>query len=266
MDGLRLGIIGAGNMARAILDGVVSAGLFQPEQITVSNPHPDKLEHPKALGAKVTLDNREAASAADILLLAVKPQKFEEVLSGLAGCCGGKCVVSIAAGISTDWIRARLPGAFVVRVMPNTPLRLKQGAAAVAQAPDVPDGLFRQVCDMFSAAGLVSIIPESQMDVVTAVSGSSPAYFFRMADAMTRWAAEQGMEPETALELSAAAMKGAAEMLLHAGQTAGELTRQVCSPGGTTLAALSAFDEGGFDALMAEAMSRCAARSKELGK
>ena len=134
---LRLGFIGAGNMATAILDGVLAEGLFPPERIIVSNPHTDKLEHPKSLGAQVTCDNRDVAAAADLIVLAVKPQKFEEVLAGIEDCCAGKCIVSIAAGISTDWIRSRLPGAVVVRAMPNTPLQLGQGATVVAQAPKI---------------------------------------------------------------------------------------------------------------------------------
>lgn len=266
MDNMRLGLIGAGNMSIAILDGVVTKKLFAPEHIIVSNPHTDKLEHPKALGVQVTCDNRVVAETADLIILAVKPQMFENVLAGICDCCTGKCVVSIAAGISTDWIRVRLPGALVVRVMPNTPLQLGLGATAVAQTPDVPAELFRRVCDIFAAAGSVSVIPESQMDDVIPVSGSSPAFFFRMVDVMVRWASEQGMDPQVALELAAAAMKGSAEMLLRSGKTAGELTRQVCSPGGTTLAALSAFDDRDFDGLIADAMTRCTRRSRELGK
>lgn len=266
MEGLCLGFIGAGNMATAILDGVVKGRLFTPEHILISNPHTDKLEHPKALGVQVTCDNKAVARSADLIILAVKPQMFEEVLGGISNLCAGKCVVSIAAGISTEWIRARLPGALVIRVMPNTPLQLGLGATAVAQAPDVPAELFQRVCDIFAAAGSVAVIPESQMDDVTAVSGSSPAFFFRMADVMVRWAIGQGMDSRVALELTAAAMKGSAEMLLQSGKTAGELTRQVCSPGGTTLAALGAFDDRGFDDLIADAMTRCTRRSRELGK
>ena len=267
MNGRNLGIIGAGNMATAILDGVVNNKLFPPEHITISNPHTDKLEHPKSLGVRTTVDNTVVAQASDLILLAVKPQKFEIVLSEIGQYCGdGKCVISIAAGISTDWIRTRLPGALVVRVMPNTPLQLGLGATAVAQAPGVPADVFQLVCSIFAAAGSVSVIPESQMDDVVPVSGSSPAFFFRTADVMVRWAQAQGMDPQAALELAAATMRGAAEMLLRSGKTAGELTRQVCSPGGTTLAALTAFDDMGFDTLVSEAMTRCANRSRELGK
>lgn len=266
MEELRLGFVGAGNMATAILDGVVSKKIFKPEQITVSNPHSDKLEHPKSLGVHVTCSNEEVAKVSDIVVLAVKPQMFEAVLSGMAELCTGKCIVSIAAGISVAWVRERLPGAYVVRVMPNTPLQLGMGATAIAQAPGVPEELFRCVCSIFSAAGSVAVIPECQMDDVIPVSGSSPAFFFRMADVMVHWAQKQGMDGRVALELAATAMKGSAEMLLKSGKTAEELTRQVCSPGGTTLAALTAFDDRDFDGLISDAMTRCTHRSKELGK
>lgn len=266
MSELRLGFIGAGNMATAILDGVVSKKVFCAEQIMISNPHPDKLEHPKSLGVYVTTSNKEVVTNSDIVILAVKPQKFEDVLAELNDLCSGKCIVSIAAGISVSWIRNHLPGASVIRVMPNTPLQLGLGATAVAEALDIPSDLFRRVCNIFSAAGSVSVIPEKQMDDVIPISGSSPAFFFRMADVMVRWAQEQGMDPKTSLTLAAEAMKGSAEMLLSSGKTPNELTRQVCSPGGTTLAALSAFDDHGFDALIYDAMSRCVLRSKELGK
>ena len=266
MNQLRLGFIGAGNMATAILDGVISKQVFQAKQIMISNPHSDKLEHPKALGVGVTTSNEEVVLNSDIIILAVKPQKFEEVICSIRDLCAGKCIVSIAAGISTAWIMDRIPDASVIRVMPNTPLQLGLGATAVAEAFDVSDNLFQSVCSIFSAAGSVAVIPESQMDDVIPVSGSSPAFFFRMADAMVHWAQGQGMDPEVALELAATAMKGSAEMLLSSGKSANDLTKQVCSPGGTTLVALTAFDDHDFEGMIYDAMSRCTQRSKELGK
>lgn len=266
MNQVRLGFIGAGNMATAILDGVVTKRVFSPDHIMISNPHPDKLEHPKALGVGITTSNEEVVINSDIVILAVKPQMYESVIADIRNQCTGKCIVSIAAGISTTWIQERIPRASVVRVMPNTPLQLGLGATAIAEAPAVSDDLFQCVCSIFSAAGSVAVIPESQMDDVIPVSGSSPAFFFRMAEVMVRWASEQGMDPGVSLELTAAAMKGSAEMLLSSGKSANELTRQVCSPGGTTLAALTAFDDRNFDSLIYDAMSRCSRRSKELGR
>ena len=266
MTHLRLGFIGAGNMATAILDGVINKQVFPAKQITISNPHSDKLQHPKDLGVNITNSNEEVVSHSDIIILAVKPQMYEKVLADLHDLCFGKCIVSIAAGISTTWIRERLPGTSVIRVMPNTPLQLGLGATAIAESPDVPEELFGCICSIFSAAGSFAVIPEAQMDTVIPVSGSSPAFFFRMTDVMVRWAREQGMDPDVSLQLAAAAMKGSAEMLLSSGKTATELIQQVCSPGGTTLAALTAFDDRDFDSLISDAMSRCALRSKELGK
>lgn len=266
MNQLRLGFIGAGNMATAILDGVVSKQVFQPDHISISNPRSDKLKHPQELGVNVTNSNQEVAANSDIIILAIKPQMFETVLPELKDSCCGKCIVSIAAGISTAWIGERLPGASVIRVMPNTPLQLGLGATAIAEAVDIPADLFRCVCSIFSAAGSIAIIPETRMDEVIPVSGSSPAFFFRMVDVIVRWAQEQGMDPEVSLQLAAATMKGSAEMLLFSGKSASELIQQVCSPGGTTLAALTAFDDFDFDHLIYDAMNRCVSRSKELGK
>ncbi len=263
---MRLGFIGAGNMATAILDAVVSRKIFLPEHIMISNPHVEKLEYPRSLGVRITCDNRQVVHFADLIVLGVKPQMYEQVLSGIADVCGGKCFVSIAAGISSEWLRKRLPDCHIIRVMPNTPLQLEMGATAVAQAPDVPEDMFRVVRDIFSSAGSVAVIPEEQMDAVIPVSGSSPAFFFCMADIMVRWAEEQGIDSGIALELAAAAMKGSAEMLLRSGKSAQELTRQVCSPGGTTLAALTAFEDHDFEGLLRDAMERCARRSVELGK
>lgn len=253
-------------MATAILDGVVRNGLFSPSDIIISNPSAQKLHHPQSLGVNVTCDNKAVVSAADVIILAVKPQKFEEVIDEIKDLCVGKCFVSIAAGISTQWLSERLQGANVIRVMPNTPLQLGMGATAIAKAEQVPDELFQITCDIFSEAGEVSVISEELMDHVIPVSGSSPAFYFRMVDVIVKWASENGMDADVALILAATTMKGAAEMLLHSGKTAEELIQQVCSPGGTTLAALSAFDDGNFDAVIRDGMDRCTARSKELGK
>ena len=132
MNQLRLGFIGAGNMATAILDGVVAQHVFQADRIIISNPHSEKLEHPKALGVRVTNSNEEVVENSDIVILAVKPQMYEAVIEEICDQCAGKCIVSIAAGISTAWLRARVPDADIVRVMPNTPLQLGLGATAVA--------------------------------------------------------------------------------------------------------------------------------------
>jgi pyrroline-5-carboxylate reductase len=253
-------------MSCAILGGLLGRKLVWPDQVSVADPVADKLEQLRATGVILTPDNGAVARFSDILILGIKPQVFEDVLPGLSDCVAGKCVVSIAPGISTGYLKNRLPGAYIVRVMPNTPLLVGKGATAVAEARDVPPEMFRAVVEIFSSSGEVAVIPEDRMNAIVAVSASSPAFFFRMIDAMAAEARRQGIDGDLAVRMAARTMEGAAAMLLQSGKTAGELTAQVCSPGGTTLAALSAFDEMGFDALISEAMVRCSRRSEELGK
>ncbi len=262
----KIGFIGGGNMAGAIIAGILNRGQVQPGSITVSDPEACRLKAFERLGVGVMSDNRALANASNLLFLAVKPQMYEEILSELGDCTAGKFVVSIAPGISTGYLRRRLPGAAVIRVMPNTPMLVGKGATAIAAADGLSDEGFQFVKDIFSSAGNVEVIPESQMDDIVAVSGSSPAYFFRLADAVVSEAKSAGIDPAVALRLIAHTMEGSARMLLSGEKSASELTNQVCSPGGTTLAALSAFDEMGFDNLIAEAMRRCTKRSLELSR
>ena len=262
----RLGLVGAGNMNTAILKGVLGQGSVRPEQVWLSNRHADKLAYFASLGVHTTTDNRLVAARADLLILGIKPQMFGDVLPELRDLTAGKCVVSIAAGITAGYLRQELPGAKVVRVMPNTPLMVGMGATAVARSKDLSPEELQRVMDLFAAAGMVALVDEGQMDDIINVNGSSPAWFFRMADVMVKRAVASGIEADTALRLTAKTMEGAARMLLASGKTPEELCRQVCSPGGTTLASLSAFEERDFDGLMLDAMERCTRRSKELGK
>lgn len=264
--GKALGFIGTGNMTSAILTGVLKQALASPGDIWLSNRSPEKLASWRELGVHVTLDNVALTKSSELIILGIKPQVFETVVPQIAPYTTGKCVVSIAAGISTAYLKERLPGAMVVRVMPNTPMKLGKGATVVAQAPEVPEEVFHFVCSLFEAAGSVAVIPEEQMDDFIAVSGSSPAFFFRMAAAMVDAAQNAGIDPGLALQMAAQTMAGSAAMLLETGDTAQELTRQVCSPGGTTLAALTAFDDHRFEEMIAQAFARCAQRSRELGK
>lgn len=262
----RIGFIGAGNMASAIVNGAGRCCIVMPENVWMSDPQLEKMASFRSRGVNVTTSNVEVADEANIIVLAVKPQMFDQVLPELVGHVEGKCVVSIAAGISTSYIKERLPGAYVVRVMPNTPMLIGRGISAIAQAPEVPAAYFDAVLELFNAAGETVLVEEEQINAVIAVSGSSPAYFFRFAAAMVEEGVKMGLDPEVALKLAAVTMEGSAGMLLKSGKTAQELTQQVCSPGGTTLAALTAFDDEGLEAMVAEAMVRCVKRAEELGK
>lgn len=263
---LQLGFIGAGNMSNAIINGILKSGSLSPKYIMISNRHPDKLESFKARGIHTTMENQEVARWADMVILGIKPQMFGDVLPEISTALAGKGVVSISPGYSVAYLKRILPGCHVMRAMPNTPLLLGKGVTAVAAAPQVPVQLFHALMEAFSTAGEVFVVPETLMDTVIGVSGSSPAFFFRMAGAMVQEAKERGMGPDQALRMVALTMEGAAKMLLDSGKSASELTHQVCSPGGTTLAALSAFDEFKFEDMISQAMDRCEKRSMELGR
>lgn len=261
-----LGVIGAGSMGSAILQGALDAGVMSPEQVWLANPHPEKMTPFGEKGVHTTTSNLEAVRNVDILLLAVKPQVLPGVLEEIRPETAGKCVISIAAGISRPWLEQQLPGAWVICVMPNTPLMLGCGASAVTERGNVPEDYYDFALRLFSAAGLVTQLPADRMNEIIPVSGSSPAFFFRMVSLMVQAAEKRGIDPETALQMAAKTMEGSARMLLESGRTAAELERQVCSPGGTTLAGLTAFDELGFDRMIDLAFDRCVRRAYELGK
>lgn len=266
MNNFMLGVIGAGNMGSAILQGALDSGVMLPKQVWISNPHSEKLTPFGDRGAVTTNSNLELVNAVDIVLLAVKPQRISEVLEEIRPYVEGKCVVSIAAGISREWLQAQLPGAYIICVMPNTPLMLGCGASAMTERGNVPEEMYDCVYQVFSAVGLVQILPADKMNEIIAVSGSSPAFFFRMISLMVRAAEKQGIDPDVALKMASKTMEGAALMLQNSGKTAQELEKQVCSPGGTTLAGLTAFDDLGFDQMIDEAFVRCTKRAYELGK
>ena len=253
-------------MTSAILGGALRGNIVLPEYVYLSNPHMEKMEHFRSQGVHVPLSNTEVADHSDIIVLAVKPQKFDDVLPELSGHVAGKCIISIAAGISGAYIHSHLPEASIIRAMPNTPLQIGKGITSLTRCGEVPDFYFDAATELFRGAGEIVVVSEEQINAVIALSGSSPAYFFRFADAMVQKGVSLGLDEEMALKLTACAMEGAAGMLMKSGKTPQELTRQVCSPGGTTLAALSAFDDADFNDMIARALERCVIRAEELKK
>jgi len=265
MQNFNLGIIGAGNMAGAIINGVLTNGLLSAQSLYVSDTDESKLQALKDKGVRLCASNSEVVKHADVIVLAIKPQSMREALEQVKGQTAGKCLVSIAAGVPSSFIKSILgEDSYVVRVMPNTPMLLGQGAIAVAQAPYVPQALYDAAVSVFSCSGQVVFLPEEQLNEIIGVNGSSPAFFFRMAKAMRDAARKQGIDPDVALSLIIKTMEGSAAMLRASGRTPEELIKQVSSPGGTTVAALCAFDELKFDALIEEAMARCTRRAYEL--
>lgn len=261
---MKIGIIGAGNMSSAITKGLLSAKTA-PGDIFVSDISMEKLEAAAAVGVRVGT-NEEAAAFADLIILAIKPNIYEKVLPALAPYVKGKLVVSIAAGITIGFASSLLPGARVVRLMPNTPALVGAGMTAISFAPPATAADAEMVDAIFSSLGRCIMVPESLMDAVVSVSGSGPAYAYMLIRAMAQGGVSGGLPKEDALLLAAQTVYGAAKMVLETGEHPSVLCDNVCSPGGTTIAAVEALEACGFTAAVLEAERKCAEKSAALKK
>ncbi len=267
-EDLRLCFIGAGNMAGALIRGLVSQGTVSASNLVASDPDAKRLDLlAKDLGIRVTSDNASAVSDADIVVLATKPQVLGDVLPGLADALDPKaCIVSIAAGISTAYIERHLAeGVRVVRTMPNTPALVGAGATAIAPGAHATDEDLAVAQRLFESVGTVVRVPESQLDAVTALSGSGPAYVFSMVEALRDAGIREGLDSEQALRLAAQTLFGAAKLLLEGDESPEGLRKKVTSPGGTTEAGIEALSKGRFHEAVFGAVRAAARRSAELG-
>lgn len=258
--------IGGGNMAQALIGGLLSRGLAST-RVTVSDPVEKVRELLLEKEINVTENNRDAIQNADVVVLAVKPQVLAAVLKPLHGLFEGKLIISIVAGAEVDSI-ARLTGAArIVRVMPNTPALVQTGAHGLF-APVAVDAEDRQLASQILAAtGLtIWVDVESQIDVVTAVSGSGPAYFFYMMESMIRAGKNLGLDEKVATALTLQTALGAAQMAITSSNTPSELRKNVTSPNGTTQAALEVFDRAQISQNIQAALAAAQKRSQELAQ
>lgn len=264
-----LAFIGAGNMARAIIGGLVSNG-FPAEKIRASSPTVSRLADLASQGLFVSADNNEAMQSADIVILAVKPQMFKAVLQPLATAAAENkpLFISVAAGITSNSINQWLGGnQAIVRCMPNTPALVKMGANGLYANTQVSQAQRDQAENVLSATGLTLWVEqEEQLHAVTAVSGSGPAYYFLFMEAMINAAQKQGLTKDVATQLTLQTARGAAEMALLSDVDPAELRRRVCSPNGTTEQAIRSFQANQLEALVDSAMQACASRSVEMAK
>ena len=262
-----LGFIGCGNMAQAMLRGILQKGLYTCDQIIVSRRNERELSKLKEeFCIQVTTDNKEVAKKADVLILAVKPFQFETVISEVReDVREDTLVVSIAAGQTMANIE-RLFGKNIrlVRSMPNTPALVLEGAAGVCFHPNVPESDKRTVMDIFSSFGIAHEVSEALMDTVVGVSGSSPAYVFMFIEAMADAAVAEGMTRAQAYEMAAQSVLGSAKMVLETGKHPGELKEMVCSPAGTTIEAVRTLEKTGFRSSVIEAVKACVKKAKEM--
>ncbi len=276
----KIAFIGVGNMATAILNGITSGDrcLVPWTNIVLFDRNPEKLERYVQMGATVATSLENAVSVSDCVFLCVKPQNFAEILPLISGVIDAqkKLFVTIAAGISIKKISDYTHGAPVVRVMPNTPMLIGQGVSAICRSENVSDSDFDFICDVFSSAGKVIRIRESEMNRIISVTGSSPAYVFMMIKAMYEGAAAQGLLSDGASDSGLSDKElidsicdtiiGSAMLMKSGNKTPDEQIKTVCSKGGTTERAVAELERYEFYKAFADAMAKCTERAEELGK
>ncbi|MBO5487124.1 MAG: pyrroline-5-carboxylate reductase [Eubacterium sp.] len=262
-----IGFIGCGNMAQAMLKGILEKGLYGPEDIIVSRRNGEALAQlHRELGVQTTTDNNEVAKKADILILAVKPFQFADVIPPLASCIKeGTLVISIAAGQTIANIE-NLFGKTIklVRTMPNTPALVLEGATGMCFNSHVTEEEREKAIRLFESFGIVEVVSETMIDTVIGVSGSSPAYVFLFIEAMADAAVADGMPRAQAYRMAAQSVLGSAKMVLETGKHPGELKDMVCSPAGTTIEAVRVLEEKGFRSAVIEGQKACVKKAKEL--
>lgn len=264
-----VGFIGAGNMADALIRGIVGRGILPRERIWATN----RSNRPRLLGLKerygilTTPVKPPLLDASDVLIVAVKPKDMPEVLGEIHGAVrADQLVISVAAGVPLKAIEGQLAGVPVVRAMPNTSAAVQASVTALAQGQSATDDHLRVSEELFRAVGEVLTVPEDIMDVVTGLSGSGPAYVYRFIEALIAAGTELGLTEHLAKQLAVHTLVGAARMLSEPDADSVELRRRVTSPGGTTQAGLTALEERGFAAAVKEAVRRAAERAAELAK
>ncbi len=266
---MKLGFIGGGNMAFAIAGGVLASELCAESDMYISDPNDAALEKFSALGVSVSTQNKNALQA-DYIILAVKPFIMPLVLTELrekySDLIADKVFITIAAGIDIGTIKEALGyDAKVVRVMPNTPAMALAGMSVItAEHEPVTNDEYDTVIKIFKAVGEVEILPESLLNSVIALSGSSPAYVFMMIEAMADAAVRDGITRPAAYRLAAQSILGSAKLLLETGKHPGELKDMVCSPRGTTIEAVKKLEECGFRSAIIEAMEACTDKANNL--
>lgn len=264
----KVGFIGGGAMAEALLRGMLGAKLLHAGQCTVSDVVGERLTYLAAkYGVNIASDNQLIAKESDIIFLAIKPQHVDTVLNMAAPCIAQtSLVVSIAAGICLKTLQDHLPRVPIVRVMPNTPVAVGEGMSALALGQFAKPEHGALVAKMFDSVGKTVTVDESLMDAVTGLSGSGPGYAFVLIDALADAGVKVGLNRETAITLSAQTLLGAAKMVLATGEHPAKLRDMVTSPAGTTIAGIHVLEQRGVRAALMDAVVAASQRSRDMGK
>ena len=263
-----IGFLGGGNMAEALIRGLVQGGHVPAAQISVSGPRRERMDElATRYGVTATTDNREVAKHAEILVLSVKPQILEKVAREVAGVVhAGGLVISVAAGIDTATLESLFPATRVVRSMPNTPALVRAGATAICAGQHATEQDLALAKQLFDAVGITVTLDESQLDAVTGLSGSGPAYVFLVLEALADAGVKVGLSRRNAQRLAAQTVMGSAKLLLDTDEHPGKLKDMVTSPGGTAIAGLHTLEQGGLRTTLINAVETATNRARELGR
>ena len=264
---MKLGFIGTGNMAGAIMGGVIKSNVFKPEEIIGADLFAPGREKVKELyGINVTDSNIEVIEKSEVVIFSVKPQFYADVIQEVKDLVRPEqLIITIAPGKTLAWLAEQFgKDVKIVRTMPNTPAMVGEGMTAVCPNEHLTEDEIAYVKSLLESFSRAEIVPERLMDVVTAVSGSSPAYVFMLIEAMADAAVSGGMPRKQAYQFAAQAVLGSAKMVLDTGKHPGELKDMVCSPAGTTIEAVRTLEELGFRSSIIEAMKVCEEMSRSL--
>lgn len=265
---LKLGVIGVGNMATALLGGILKNGVVPPEQILLCDRHPERHGTLYTQGIRQATSPCEVVESCEYVLLAVKPQGFTALMEEIKPACKGQNVfISIAAGISDDFIKRALDyDAKVVLVMPNTPVSLGYGTSALSKVWPTTEDEFSTVLGFFAACGDAIQIPSNLMNEVIPFNGSGPAFIYRITQIFVQRAVALGFDQETAMKLFCSTLIGSAHMMTDSGIDLDPLIKMVCSKGGTTLAGLDAMEQHNLEEAIVAGIDSCVKRAYELGR
>src|ERR687891_501719 len=265
----KLAVLGCGQMGEALVAGVLTTGWRAPGDISVTTRRPDRLEElTQRHGVEASLDNSTAISGAEVVVLAVKPQDTEALLADIStSVVPEQTVLSLIAAIPTDFIESRLGSAVpVVRAMPNTPSRVHEGMAGIAAGKHADEAHLKIATEVLAHVGRVVTVPESYLDAVTAISGSGPAYFALLAEAMIEAGILLGLSREISTDLVVQTMLGSAKLLRDEHMHPVELREMVTSPGGTTIRAIRVLEQSGVRAAFLNAIQAAMERAQELAE
>ena len=261
---MKIGFIGCGNMAKAMMTGILSKGEIKKEDITASDASKTVLEAVcERLGITAAPNNTETVKSSDIIIMAIKPIYMEEVVKEISPAVGEKLIVTLAPGKTLSWLHKTFGrDVKIIRTMPNTPAMAGEGMAALCKNEFVSDDEMNTVKSIFESFGKAEIVPETLMDAVCGVSGSSPAFVFMFIEAMADAAVAEGMPRAQAYKFAAQSVMGSAKLVLETGKHPGELKDMVCSPGGTTIEGVGVLESMGFRASVIEAVRAATEKSK----